>query len=51
MGESDIMDYTLILNVVVEIVKVCFPVALIFGLVGKMVNFALDMILNRRIDL
>ena len=45
------MDYTLILNVVVEIVKVCFPASLIFGLVGKMVNFALDMILNRRIDL
>lgn len=45
------MDYSVVVNIVVEIIKVCFPIALIFGLTGKIVNFALDMILDRRIDL
>lgn len=45
------MDYNIILLEVVEIVKFAFPVSLIFGLVGKMCNFALDMILNRKVSL
>lgn len=46
-----ILDYSIVITAVVEIIKVCFPISLIFGLSAKMVNFALDMILNRRIDL
>ena len=45
------MDYSIVLTYVVEIVQYAFPFALIFGLVGKMCNFALDMILNKRIDI
>ncbi|MCI9286809.1 MAG: hypothetical protein HFJ57_02320 [Clostridia bacterium] len=45
------MDYSVVINMVVEIIKICFPIALIFGITGKIVNFALDMILNRRIEL
>lgn len=45
------MDYSVVINMVVEIIQHCFPIALIFGITGKIVNFALDMILNRRIEL
>ncbi len=45
------MDYSVILNLVVEIIKYAYPIALIFGLVGKLVNFSLDLILNRKINL
>lgn len=45
------MDYSVVINMVVEIIEICFPIALIFGITGKIVNFALDMILNRRIEL
>lgn len=45
------MDYSLILSDVASLIGVCFPVSLIFGLSAKLVNFALDMILNRRIEM
>lgn len=45
------MDYSVILNQIAGLISFCFPIALIFGLCAKMCNFALDMILNRRIDL
>lgn len=45
------MDYSLVLNYVVEIAEYCIPFTLIFGIVAKMLNFAFDMIFNRKIDL
>lgn len=45
------MDYSEILNLVVDIIEYCLPFSLIFGISGKMVNFALDMIFNRKINL
>ena len=45
------MDYSAILEIVVEIVEKCLPITLIFGLTGKLVNFGLDMIFNRKIDI
>ena len=45
------MDYGVILVEVAELIKFAFPISLIFGLTAKMCNFALDMILNRRIDM
>lgn len=45
------MDYSVILGQVASLIAFCFPIALIFGLSAKMCNFALDMILNRRIDM
>lgn len=43
------MDYSVIILAVADITKVCFPIALIFGLTAKLSNFALDMIFNKRI--
>lgn len=45
------MDYSTILSLVVEIIKYAYPIALIFGLTGKLINFSLDLILNRKISL
>lgn len=45
------MDYSVILSQLADLIKFSFPIALIFGLSAKMCNFALDMILNRRIDM
>lgn len=45
------MDYSVILNQIASLISFCFPIALVFGLSAKMCNFALDMILNRRIDM
>lgn len=45
------MDYSSIISYVVEIVEVCFPFSLIFGITAKLSNFALDMIFNKKIDL
>ena len=45
------MDYSNILSMVVELIKYAYPIALIFGLTGKLVNFSLDLILNRKVSL
>lgn len=45
------MDYSLVLSYIVEIVEYCIPFSLIFGIVAKMCNFALDMVFNKKIDL
>lgn len=45
------MDYSSILDLVVEIIKFAYPIALIFGITGKLVNFSLDLILNRKVSL
>lgn len=45
------MDYSVILNMLVEIIRHAYPIALLFGLTAKIVNFSLDLILNRKINL
>lgn len=45
------MDYSNILSLVVEIVEYCYPFVLIFGITAKMLNFATDMIFNKKIDI
>ena len=45
------MDYSVILSQLADLIKFSIPIALIFGLSAKMCNFALDMILNRRIEM
>lgn len=45
------MDYSEIISMVAEIIKNAYPIALIFGLSGKLVSFSLDLILNRKISL
>lgn len=45
------MDYSSIIAEVASIIGVCFPISLIFGLSGKFCNLALDMILNRKIEM
>ena len=45
------MDYSIILSSVSEIIKYSYPIALIFGVTAKLVNFSLDLILNRKVSL
>lgn len=45
------MDYSVILGEVATIIGYCFPISLIFGLSAKFCNLALDMILNRKIEM
>ena len=45
------MDYQAIIGLVVDIIKFAYPISLIFGLAGKLVNFSLDLILNRKVSL
>ncbi len=45
------MDYSAIVSCVANLVGVCFPISLIFGLTAKLSNFALDMIFNRKITM
>lgn len=45
------MDYSIVLEYVTEIVEYCIPFTLIFGFVAKMLNFAFDMIFNKKIEL
>lgn len=45
------MDYTSVLNIVVDVIEYCLPFSLIFGITAKIINFALDMIFNKKIDL
>lgn len=45
------MDYTAILDMCVEIIKYAYPIALIFGLTAKLINFSLDLILDRKVNL
>lgn len=45
------MDYSSVISMVVELIKYAYPFALIFGLTGKLVNFSLDLILDRKVNL
>lgn len=45
------MNYQIILSLIVEIIEFSYPIALLFGITSKMINFSLDMIFNRRIEL
>lgn len=44
-------DWSVVINLVVELLKYSYPFALIFGLVAKMTNFTLSMILDKKIEI
>lgn len=45
------MNYSTVINLVVDIIQYAYPIALIFGLSAKLINFSLDLILNRKVSL
>ena len=45
------MDLTVVVDLVVDIVNFCLPFTLAFALTAKCINFAIDMMFNRKIDL
>lgn len=45
------IDWSSIISLVATLVTNCFPFALIFGVTAKLCNMALDMILNKRIEM
>lgn len=45
------MDWSLIISQVAELVSYAFPFSLIFGITAKLVNLALDMIFNKKIEM
>ena len=45
------MDYSVIVDMIANIIEVCFPISLIFGLTAKLCNLAFDMIFNRKIEM
>lgn len=45
------IDWSQIISLVAVLVTNCFPFALIFGVTAKLCNMALDMILNKRIEM
>lgn len=45
------MDYSVIISQVAELVGYAFPFSLIFGITAKLVNMALDMIFNKKIEM
>lgn len=45
------MDYSQVLSLAVEIVEYCIPFCLIFGFTGKILNFAFDMIFDKKISI
>ena len=45
------MDYSVIISQVAELVSYAFPFSLIFGITAKLVNMALDMIFNKKIEM
>lgn len=44
------MDWSVVILQVAELVGYAFPFSLIFGVTAKLVNLALDMIFNKKID-
>lgn len=45
------MEVTQIVGLVVEIVECCIPFTLVFGFTAKLLNFAFDMIFDRKISM
>lgn len=45
------MDWSVVINLVVELLKYSYPFALIFGLVAKMTRFSLSLILDKNIEM
>ena len=44
------MDYSLLINQISEIVAVCFPISLIFGVTAKLCDLAYSFIFNKKVD-
>lgn len=45
------MEITQVVSLVVEIVEFCIPFTLVFGFTAKLLNFAFDMIFDRKISM
>lgn len=45
------MDWSVVINLVVELLSYSYPFALIFGLVAKLTNFTLSMILDKKVEI
>ena len=45
------MDWSVVINLVVDLLKYSYPFALIFGLTAKFTNFTLSMILDKKIEI
>lgn len=45
------MDWSVVINLAVELLKYGYPFALIFGIVAKLTNFTLSMILDKKIEI
>ena len=45
------MDWSVVINLAVNLLEYSFPFALIFGLVAKMTNFTLSMILDKKVEI
>lgn len=45
------MDYSVILNLAIEILKYAYPFAVIFGLVAKLTNITLSFMFDKKIDM
>lgn len=46
-----IMDWSVVINLAVELLKYGYPFALIFGIVAKLTNFTLCMVLDKKIEI
>ena len=45
------MNWSVVINLVVDLLKYSYPFALIFGLTAKFTNFTLSMILDKKIEI
>lgn len=45
------MNWSVVINLAVELLKYGYPFALIFGIVAKLTNFTLSMILDKKIEI
>lgn len=45
------MDYSLIISLAADIVKICMPISIIFGLTAKLYRMAVDFMFNRKVEI
>lgn len=45
------MDYSQIIVLVADLIKICFPFSLIFGVSAKLYRLAIDFMFNRKVEM
>lgn len=45
------MDYSIIISLVADLVKICMPISIIFGLTAKLYRMAIDFMFNRKVEI